>query len=487
LVLCALIALARLHTFNEPFERDITTYAVIAHEMLQGRPLYSDMWDLKPPAVFVTYALGEVLGGYGPTAIYLLGVGAALITLLALYRIGESFGGKRCGVLAGVLWAIVCNDLYLQANQPNTEVFINACLAWAFALFLPLRADRFHAKRILLLGAIFALASLYKQVTLAVWMLLAMAYLVHQRSQWRMAARQVLAQFALIVAAWAAVVAYFTATGRWQDFYDTLFVIGKTYAGNIGDNLLSGLQPAHLWPASLLFMLPLLALCLLGFLIVLRRREQRQPWLLLLAWLVATPVAVALPGQFNPHYYQLWLPPLVIGASWSFVAFQRCAFASRLHLAPVAGALLLLFLLGHELPQFRLSADEWSRRKYHGDFFIRERNLAHEIDALLEPDETFYEYGREAGFYFYTKRHPPCGVIAGPTYNLFSSREIAQLEQAQPEMLIVCTGYPIAGPVIDWLMPRYQIFPRNHERGKFVLLARRGGKLEKRLQSTSSH
>jgi hypothetical protein len=43
IALCILIALARLHTYNEPFERDLMTYAVMAHEMLAGRELYSDL------------------------------------------------------------------------------------------------------------------------------------------------------------------------------------------------------------------------------------------------------------------------------------------------------------------------------------------------------------------------------------------------------------------------------------------------------------
>lgn len=49
---CVLIALARLHTYDEPFERDILTYAVFAHEMLAGRELYSDLWVHSGPELF---------------------------------------------------------------------------------------------------------------------------------------------------------------------------------------------------------------------------------------------------------------------------------------------------------------------------------------------------------------------------------------------------------------------------------------------------
>jgi hypothetical protein len=46
--LCALIFLLRLRTYDERLERDLTAYAVIAHEMLNGKNLYGDLWDRKP-------------------------------------------------------------------------------------------------------------------------------------------------------------------------------------------------------------------------------------------------------------------------------------------------------------------------------------------------------------------------------------------------------------------------------------------------------
>ena len=42
--LALLIVVARLYTYHEPLERDITSAAVIAQELLSGRSLYADMW-----------------------------------------------------------------------------------------------------------------------------------------------------------------------------------------------------------------------------------------------------------------------------------------------------------------------------------------------------------------------------------------------------------------------------------------------------------
>src|SRR5437016_9497431 len=93
--LCVLIFSVRLHTYNEPLERDLTTYAVIAHEMLNGKNLYSDLWDHKPPATHVTYAAAEMIAGYGRDSIFLMNVVAALATLFVCYWAGSSAGGGR--------------------------------------------------------------------------------------------------------------------------------------------------------------------------------------------------------------------------------------------------------------------------------------------------------------------------------------------------------------------------------------------------------
>ena len=59
LVVCILfIAGMKGLTYHEPARGDQAIYAVIGHELLKGRQLYADLWDHKPPAIHVTYALG---------------------------------------------------------------------------------------------------------------------------------------------------------------------------------------------------------------------------------------------------------------------------------------------------------------------------------------------------------------------------------------------------------------------------------------------
>lgn len=48
LALAVLLAVLRLHYLDWPPNRDVTTYSVIAREVLEGEQLYTDVWDHKP-------------------------------------------------------------------------------------------------------------------------------------------------------------------------------------------------------------------------------------------------------------------------------------------------------------------------------------------------------------------------------------------------------------------------------------------------------
>src|ERR1022692_754974 len=129
-ILAITIATLRLRTFDEPFERDIVTYLMIGHAMNRGGQVYVDVWDLKPPGICEIYALAEWMVGFGDLQIYLLNIVSAVVTLVGVYAVGAT-RGRNAGIWAAAFWVLLCGAPSLQANQPNTEVFINACVVWA--------------------------------------------------------------------------------------------------------------------------------------------------------------------------------------------------------------------------------------------------------------------------------------------------------------------------------------------------------------------
>ena len=494
-LLAAVIVVARLHTYHEPLQTDITGAAVLAREMLGGRTLYADLWDHKPPAFHASYMIAVALLGCGPAAVYALNVLAAVATLVGVYVAGAALS-RSAGLWAAAFWTVASSDVWLEANQPDAEVFVNAGIVWAFALLVRAGPGA-GAGRFLAIGAFFALASLYKQVVIAPAALLALAHVAwppEGRSR-RRALADVAAIAVVGAAAWAATLGYFAAVGRLDAFWESVVVYNRfytrnmlTFVGRAFDVYHAALEPGL--RTLVLLGLPAAVGGLLAPLAIPRR--PRRLWL---ALLLATPVAIGLHGQFFPHYFQLWFPVLVIGAGWAVEVLARLA-RERLALVPhaLAGAVLVL-LLAHALPLYALSADDWSVVKY-GPLFVEERKLGREIDALLRPGETFYIWGSEVGLYYVSGRRLPSGaysvwpIVDGPSAARLTRRAVADLRREQPELFVVSnwTQIWIKGrhPVLDWLAAHYRPFAGQDGRSPFTVHVRRGGRLEREADGAAA-
>jgi 4-amino-4-deoxy-L-arabinose transferase-like glycosyltransferase len=487
IALAALIFCSRVHTYREPLERDLTTYAVIAHEMLNGKNLYSDLWDHKPPAIHVTYAAAELIAGYGRNSIFLMNVAAALATLLICYWAGSAAGGGRVGgCFAATFWALTSGSLALEANQPNTEVFMNVFLATAFTLLVRCEKANLGTLRAMIVGVFFAVASLYKQVVVVQPLLLAIAYVATFRNEGRTRASiDILIIGVTGVAIWAAVFAYFFARRSGGAFIDGVIAYNRYYSSNLSHLALHNVRGwMSLSPDLLLLMIPVAVLTAVGIIqgaIVSRERH----WILLFVYIISSEVAVLLPGWPFAHYYQLLLPPLAIGAGWSVELMRRVLPRKLWSISYAAGAGTCAILVAVQLPNYLLPTNDWSTKKY-GDIFVQTEQLAAKIDTLLSPGETFYEWGSESGLYFTSRRSPPSGIIfafpmlGGPLKEKLTARLINDLDRTKPDLIVAdiatMTLTEREHPVLNWFRENYRSFARTDE---FLLFARKGSRLDK--------
>lgn len=499
LLFAALIALARLHTYDEPCDRDQGDYATIAHEMHFGKRLYTDLPDQKPPAIHLTYYLAESIAGYGRAEIYLLTVSGAVAVLIATYFACLGFFGSREAALwAAAFWSVISGHVRLEANQPNAELFMNAFLMIGLA-FLAARyreSDRNRTIRNLLaIGVCFGWATLYKQVLVVTPALIGLVYCIAPPPGIRRlrAFCEMLAVGCVIIMAWLLMAAWLAAHGQLQACYDYLVSYNRSYAGNLGHNLIGAL--AHVFHPALTATIPLAVLAILGCALNARARNW-FPVLLLLGLGIGTQIAVALPGRSYAHYFQLWFPWLILGSSAGLVALGE-AFALRWPRAKtmhLAGAALLTILICTEAPNYAKSADEWSNIKYQpANDFVTAGALARVINRLLAPNETFYQIGAETELFPMTGRRPPSSVTSlgyiddAPSFaNRLRSRMLAELTQASPDLMVVTFRYGLRlgdEPLInDYINANYTALPGG-KLPTFTLMARNGSNLQKRVEA----
>jgi hypothetical protein len=480
--LVLIAAIARLHTYQEPLENDLARYAVYGHEMNQGRLLYSDLWDFHPPAIYETYALAERLVGYGQQEAYFLGLLAFFLTLWGVYQAGSAGGmGEKAGLWAALFWTAISSDMLLQANQPNAEVFMNACLVWILLIFID--DEESHRHRFWAAGVLLAVGTMYKQ-QLILPVLFGLGVTIWRRAKEkgpRTSFQLILPVVIPVLVAWMALLSYLALTGRLGIYWDTTMGFGGYYSGNILGNLLNGFRFSNLFPSFILPFTPLFLLIIAGSAGFFK--EYRAQWFLFFSFWVGSVLAVVCTGKYFPHYYQLWLPFLAIGGGWAaeMIADRVKPFSAPLRWAP---ALLCLgWLLIHEIPTYFLDADQWSAQKY-GYSFSDCRWLGKIVGETLKPDETFLLWGDTPSIYFYSQKSPPTGVIilaalSGPMAQPLTDRLFKDLAEKKPEMLIV-DDFQYHDYYRHFLTKygKWKYYPAN---GHFILMVKKGGALEKRL------
>jgi 4-amino-4-deoxy-L-arabinose transferase-like glycosyltransferase len=483
IALCLIVFLARLHTYREPLERDLTTYAVIAHEMLAGKALYRELWDHKPPAVHVTYAAAELIAGYGRDSIFLMNVAAALATLFVCYWAGTLTGGRVAGCFAAAFWAVTSGSLALEGNQPNTEVFMNIFLAAGFALLVRAGNKNLGTRGAFFAGVLFAIASFYKQVVVIQPALLAVAYVACCDHRFR---KKACVDMVIIAATgvvmWALMLGYFFARGSGAAFVESVFSYNRYYSSSLSHQALHNFKGwMALSPDILIVVVPVAMLAAIG--IFRGALAQERHWILLLVYLIASEIAVLLPGWPFPHYYQLLLPALAIGAGWSIESLRRALAPTFSSLPYATGAAVCAIVVVVQLPNYFASPEDWSVKKY-GEVFVETEQLADKIDKLLARDETFYEWGSETGLYFTSGRRPVSGItfafpmLGGPLKEKLSLRLVEDLKKAQPDLIVAdVPTITLTGrehPVLVWFRGNYKAFARTDN---FLLLARNGSRL----------
>jgi len=488
LFLSLIIAAARLHTYNEPRSHDITYFAVVGHGLLHGQHLYSELWDNKPPAPYLTYAATELVAGYGPLQVYLLGLAAAVLALIGVYAAVFAITSNRSAALWGsAFWAVISTSLQFDANEPNCEVFTNVCLIWAIALIAKACGREMSTARALGIGAVLALATLYKPFFIIHAALFATVHVIcSEPGKYRRALLDVVKIASAGAAAWVLTIGYFAATQRWQIFYDSNVTYNHFYSPRPW-LAMANATPYLIPPVSEQFLnySPLLVLIALGVLV--KSQSDRYVKWLLISFAAATYLAVATPAKFFGHYFQLWLPVLAITSGWALERI-RLSPISRWCRPQVLAFTVSLLLVACEFPNYMMDPYE-SSQKYNGNSIVDMYKTSSFVESLLKPGEQLVQFGICPEFYFIGHRLSPTGVLFashldGPLGRMLSERLFEDLKRSRPEVIVMERRFE------DFLYDRrlrsvfeeeYEPIPDHANYYGFTILMRRGGALAARL------
>ena len=403
-------AAVRAPLLSVPLERDEGGYAYIAQRMLAGEVPYRDVFDQKPPGVFVAYLLAFAVAGPTALGIHLflhLWTAAAAAVLYGLVR--RLAGGVAAG-FALLVFSLTSADPQVLGHTANTEswMLLPLVLAGAACVRGWQRGDRGSW---LACGGFAACAFWFKQVAATDACLFAAAaggdaILGRVAPSWRKVAMR-LGLFALGGAiASAPVLLYFAAAGAFAPFIDGAFLYNFAYAQSVsaGEGLANlRFSLASQGPSFALVW----GLALMGWLLPgsVPARVRHA----LGAWWLASLAGTTLGLHFRPHYFLQAVPALAalagVGAAGLVERLARRGRVRRELVQTALAALLVLApLVAHRELLLADSPAEVSRRIYGLNPFPEAIVIADQIRRGSRPDDRVFVVGSEPQILFLAGR-----------------------------------------------------------------------------------
>ena len=465
------IAFAVLQIALFSFGRDQSIYAVVGSGLLDGKVPYRDLWDFKPPGIFLAYALSFALFGQSMLAPRLLEVLGLLGAVFAFRRLGLTFFGSRTAGLLGAAVAALCHaELeFWHTGQPETfgTYFILAALALTTHDYVRRRHALWGWVGI---GVAFGCAFLLKP-PLGGGAPVCAAYIARRLAAERSSRLQVLAPVAII--GFASLVPilvtalWFWLAGGWSELAWTLgqFAPGYTALGWQGQS-----APTMFYYATEEAFFKFSALIGVGFIasIALRPIHSRErEGLFLLCGVASVLLAgVAMQGKFFQYHYAAILPLLSVaaGLGW-YKLWRRClvqgsgawlAFATfalvvasmrrAVYDVPYGfwrrSAMRLEYLAGLGSLHSRAALDQELYRV--ADFSLGEdRRVAEEVIERTDAGDYIFVWGFEPSIYWLSQRAPASRFIYNVAQRAAWQQSaarlslMADLKQRPPKVVVV--------------------------------------------------
>lgn len=332
--MAALTLLTRAPFLGHPApDYDEQLYSLIGQAMLHGQVPYVDLWDRKPPGLFLVFAAAHALLGPGALAYQLVALAACLAGGWLCWRLARRIAAPATAAFAACLYPLLM-ALY-GSHSGQSEIFL---MVPAMAMAELVLAARTRPDPLPLLAAAMAAGGLalqikYTLLPVCLWFGLVALATLHRRG-WRMSRRAAAATlFALLGLLPTALAAgWYALDGHLADFVFANFL-------SIGRRAPMPLR--YTLAKQVIYILPLLLLALGGAVHgrVLHRMRTNAVWWIALGWLAFALAGLFMGTTVYPYYYAALVPPVIL------VALPLLDCTRPLGRATLAGLMLWLLAI----------------------------------------------------------------------------------------------------------------------------------------------
>jgi Dolichyl-phosphate-mannose-protein mannosyltransferase len=466
----AVIAFCAIQILTFSFGRDQTIYSLVGEGVLHGKMPYRDLWDFKPPGIFLVFALAQGLFGRGMVAIRVLEVIGMVASVFGFMRLADTFFERpRAGLIGGAVAALLQAELeFWHTAQP--EVFGGYLTLAAIVLATAPPHQRRRGWVWLGTGVLFGLAFLFKP-PLGGGAFVCGAYLAKREQQRTGSTKSALFSMVVIGASAALPILlcgfWFWARGAWPALHWTLaeFTPGYTALG-WKDRQAAGMLYYALEEAFFKFSaLAAAGVVAMAAISPIHSREREGTFLVL--GIIAIQIAgVAMQGKFFPYHYAASLQLIAFLAGLGlYKLWRRCmngGFGGVLAWMSFVAIAISMRTASRDLPQdysdralmrlkyaFRIAP--YTTREavdrelsWVADFSLAaDRDVGLEVRSRTRSADTIFVWGFEPSIYWFSERAPATRFIYDVPQRSewqkdYARRELMRdLNQNHPAMVIV--------------------------------------------------
>ena len=434
-ILTSIVCLLLIMTF--PWGRDQSIYAMIGHGVLHQQAPYRDLWDFKPPGIFLVYATAEALFGPGMDAIRKLEVCGLCVMALCMVHFAKCLQGSS---LAGWMATAIALLSHLQLDFWHTaqpETFGGMLTVAALAVIVPREPDKTSNLSAALSGALLGCAGLMKP-QLAGGLIVFAAYLFRQAPEAPLV-RRLRTPIALgcgFAAVILTLVVYLITHGAWASFWWTMhdFVPRYTALGWHADSAPLRMFHFALVEALVKFSAYIpIGVTAIWLLPSAHNREQEGVFLVV-GLVIFHAVGIAMQAKFFAYHFGATVPLLSLIAAMGWAKLWWSAAArGALAMTMFFGAALLAGLISAGVQD--LPGTAWQRARLRWRVIMRgfepalrervdnqiakvagfdleaDRDVAAWMRGQTGPGDAVLVWGFEPAIYWFAQRRPATRFI----------------------------------------------------------------------------
>jgi hypothetical protein len=395
--------------------RDSGVFLYAGWRFLNGEIPYRDVWDHKPPLIYLVDALGLALTPESLWGVWILQFIFIFFTLFFTYKLLD----REFGMYAALAGAITLTSGLLTILEKGnvTEEYALVFQALCFWLFVRAWKRDFPLRSSFWIGVLGALAFNFKQTTIGIWVTYGFFLLAVRLIQRKLPFKDLVSLMAGWFVPSVVLILYLASQGAFSDYWEQAFLYNFVYIGK--HEGIRRLIPvfikgfAYLQNGWVLYLAVAGWLAALGYAWLKRRQLFTDAHPLVLIALVNLPIEVffiTISGRSILHYYLTPLPVMAILAG--ALAYTLPYMTSKItRMDPqviqrwIPGAVLVAVVLG-----------QWGQVAYYPSYVrvLSDNDYASVIDYISEntgEGDQVLLIGAESVVNFLARRESPTRYV----------------------------------------------------------------------------